>query len=92
MHFFPAAIGDGFDKYMAEFSVLLFASLQNIAVHQVSVVQCNNYMYLIYCTQHMCVIIHMCCGITPTYAHPTHFPHACIGQNGEGGGGFCVGL
>lgn len=29
------AIGENFDKYMAEFSVLLFASLQNITVHQV---------------------------------------------------------
>ena len=34
------AIGESFDKYMAEFSVLLFASLQNIAVHQVGVVRC----------------------------------------------------
>ena len=32
------AIGDSFDKYMAEFSVLLLASLRNIAVHQVGMV------------------------------------------------------
>ena len=31
------AIGENFDKYMPEFSVLLFASLQNITVHQVGV-------------------------------------------------------
>lgn len=31
------AIGENFEKYMQEFSVLLYVSLQNISVHQVGV-------------------------------------------------------
>ena len=53
------AIGDSFDKYMAEFNVLLIASLQNIAVHQVGMVKSDHYIYPVDCVHlYVCIYIH----------------------------------
>ena len=50
------AIGDSFDKYMAEFNVLLIASLRNIAVHQVGMVKSDHYSPL---TVYICMCVYI---------------------------------